>query len=138
MRVDALAGLLDQIKTGILDKGLIDPAKLDREEIFRLKDPAVDDPEVWYCLVKRAAAEWALKRVLDEPPKDGKTKGERKVTESPRRPHGNSEASKGAGAVAVGSSRVQKTRTSPKDVGRRCQSVCLPFETHTSPFTASL
>ncbi|EJK77135.1 hypothetical protein THAOC_01053, partial [Thalassiosira oceanica] len=113
MRVDVLAGLLDQIKTGILDKGLVDPAKLDREEIFRLKDPAVEDPEVWYCLVKRAAAEWALKKVLGEPPKDGKTKGKVKVTESPRRPQGKPESSKGVGAGAVGSSRVQKTRTSP-------------------------
>ena len=116
MRVDVLAGLLDRIKTDIFDEGLVDPANLDREGIFQLKDPAVEDPEVWYCLVKRAATEWALKKVLDEPPKDGGARGRCKATGSSHHPQGNPKASKGVGACVVGSSHVQKARTSSKEV----------------------
>jgi len=53
--------LLKRIKGQFFDRGLLNSNKLDRATIFHLNDSGLDG-EKWYCLVKRAAAEWQLAR----------------------------------------------------------------------------
>ncbi|EJK68438.1 hypothetical protein THAOC_10383 [Thalassiosira oceanica] len=53
--------LLKRIKGQFFDQGLLNSKKLDRAAIFRLNDSGLDE-ETWFCLVKRAAAEWQLAR----------------------------------------------------------------------------
>lgn len=54
--------IVEKIKRTLLDPGIVNVARLDRDLIFQLnKDPELDN-EVWYVCVKRAAAEWKLRK----------------------------------------------------------------------------
>jgi len=60
--------LLETIKRTLFDTGIISSNRLDPTDISTLNESSFDDG-TWFCLVKRAAAEWQLDRDYQKQPR---------------------------------------------------------------------
>ena len=98
---------LETIKRTLFDAGTISSDRLDPDHIATLNESNFDDA-TWFCLVKRAAAEWQLDRDYQKPGQ------EKPKTPKPKEPKSKDSATVGDKSRKKGKSLQAKDKQGPE------------------------